>query len=92
MTTKELEAALDKQPAVKVARHEWPKLGEGFVENEVHDTGCGGLLRVGKLGRRLVAVEEATPTHLAVRALHGRREAARFVQSRLDAYDRLWDG
>jgi hypothetical protein len=40
----------------------------------------------------LVAVEEATPTHLAVRRLASRKAARAFVKDRKEAYDRLWDG
>ncbi len=68
------------------------RLGRGFDETEAHDTGIAGMLRVGRRDGMLVAVEEATPTHLAVRRLGSQKKAQEFVEARLDAYDRLWDG
>lgn len=92
MSLTELMAALDQAPAVKLARKDWPGLRRHFTQTEEHDTGLAGMLRVGKLSGKLVAVEEATPTHLAVRALPSAARARTFVQERLAAYDRMWDG
>ncbi|MBD3221821.1 hypothetical protein GF314_11325 [bacterium] len=92
MTVEEFRKALTREPAVKVARKEWRRLGRGFDESQAHDTGIAGMLRVGRLDGLLVAVEEATPTHLAVRRLGSQEKARQFVEARLDAYDRLWDG
>ena len=92
MTRDEFLTRLADEIAVKVPRRQWSKLGHGFEETECHDTGLAGKLRLGRLGKQLVAVEEASPTHLAVRALSSASAARTFVQERLAAYDRMWDG
>lgn len=92
MTRDEFLTRLAGQPAVKVTRRQWSMLGKGFEEDESHDTGLAGTLRLGRLEGRLVAVEEATATHLAVRALASAKAARSFVDQRLQAYDRMWDG
>jgi len=92
MTRDEFIENLSARPAVKLTRHQWAVLGRGFREMESHETGLAGRLQLGTLHRRLVAVEEADATHLAIRSLATREDARAFVKARLEAYERMWDG
>ena len=92
MTRKQLLATLQAGKVAAVPRQQWPTLGRDFVESESHSTGMAGALRIGRFGAYLVAVEEADAGLTAVRPLPSRSAARSFVQQRLAAYDRLWDG
>ncbi len=92
MTHKQFTATLAAGEVVAVHRRDWPRLGRDFEEREAHATGVAGVLRLGRLDGRLVAVEEADAERLAVRPLSSLRDARDFVAERLAAYDRLWDG
>lgn len=92
MTLQQLLTTLESGRVAAVSRREWSTLGRGFVESEVHETGIAGELRIGKIGGRLVAVEQAKPDIVAVRPLASAKAAARFVEARIAAYDRFWDG
>lgn len=55
-------------------------------------TSIAGAIRTLKLGN-LVLIQERTPKgENFVRKLASEESAQRFVQSRLDAYERMWDG
>jgi len=92
MTIQKLLTTLESGRVAAVSRREWSTLGREFAESEAHETGIAGKLRLGKIGGRLVAVEEVEPDLVAVRPLASAKAATRFVKARIDAYDRLWDG
>lgn len=92
MTLRELMQILADDKVAPVRTREWRRLEGGFVESESHDTGIAGPLRIGRFGGRLVAVEQAGGDLLAVRPLASRSAARAFVESRLEAYERFWDG
>ncbi|MEZ4387566.1 MAG: hypothetical protein R3D98_08310 [Candidatus Krumholzibacteriia bacterium] len=92
MTLADVMAGLAKADVVKVPRRDWPRLRRDFQETAAYETGLAGTLRIGKLEGTLVAVEEATAAHLAIRALRTTARARTFVKERLAAYDRMWDG
>jgi hypothetical protein len=92
MTGPQLAKILESGAVAAVPAKDWRKLGRDFEETEAHDTGIGGMLRLGRLDGRLVAVEQPEPDRLAVRPFRTRKDASAFVKDRLEAYDRLWDG
>ena len=92
MTGKKLLSILKSNKVAAVPRSDWPAIEPDFVLGESHGTGVAGLLRIGTFGDYLVAVEEPEPDLLAVRPLASHKAAKDFVQRRLEAYDRLWDG
>ena len=93
MTLRGLMKDLAGSPAVKVARSTWDRaIEDAFEETEQHDLGLGHGLRLGKLDGQLVAVEEATDLHLAVRRLRSKKEGRELVAKRQDAYECMWDG
>jgi len=92
MTGKQLFSVLNSGQVAAVSLQDWETIGRGFDECESHFTGIGGTLRLGRLGENLVVVEETGTNLLAVRPLASPEAASSFVQQRLAAYDRLWDG
>lgn len=55
-------------------------------------TAIAGAIRTLKLGNRLLVQERTPKGAIYVRKLASEEAALRFVQSRLDAYERMWDG
>ena len=92
MTRKQLFSVLNSGQVAAVSLQDWQTIGRGFDERESYFTGIAGTLRLGSLGEHLVVVEEADANLLAVRPLGSPEAASSFVQHRLAAYDRLWDG
>lgn len=77
---------------IALPEREWTALAPSFETVEDHPTGVAGRLLVLRRGRRWLAVEQPDPGRRAVRGLTGREAARSFVQDRLAAYDRIWDG
>ena len=92
MTPDELNRRLKEGGIVPVAAREWSKLAHHFEEVECHDTFVAGDLVIvrGEVG--LVAVEQPSPGERVLRRFSSNKEADRFVQGRLDQYERMWDG
>ena len=82
MTIQQLLTTLKSGRVAAVSRREWSTLGREFAESEAHETGIAGKLRLGKIGGRLVAVEEVEPDLVAVRPLASAKAATRFASSR----------
>lgn len=55
-------------------------------------TAIAGSIRTLRLGDRVLVQERTPKGELYVRMLASEEAARRFVQSRLDAYERMWDG
>lgn len=92
MAASDVLQTLDAGRVHAVSRKGWARLRKEFVERAAHDTGLAGMLRIGELAGRLVAVEEAGADRMAIRGFTSRRAADQFVKQRRDQYDRLWDG
>lgn len=92
MTLRKLMQILADDRVAPVRTRDWRRLEGDFVQSESHDTGIAGPLRIGRFGERLVAVEQVDGDLLAVRPLASRGAAREFVKSRLEAYERFWDG
>lgn len=58
-----------------------------------HDTTIAGLIRILRF-HGLMVVQESPPRkrEIALRKLDSLEEAERFVEERLAAYERMWDG
>jgi hypothetical protein len=92
MAANEVLKTLDAGRVHALSRRSWTRLRKEFSQHAAHDTGLAGMLLVGELSGRLVAVEEAGRDQIAIRGFASRRAADQFVKKRLDQYDRLWDG
>lgn len=92
MTSGQLLESLKTGKTAALSRKQWQAVACDFVETESHDTGIAGPLRLGRFGKQLVAVEQADDNLIAVRPLASGKAGASFIEQRMAAYDRLWDG
>ncbi|UCF20316.1 MAG: hypothetical protein JSU87_02590 [Gemmatimonadota bacterium] len=92
MTADELDLRLEVERIVPVAASEWSAVAERFEEMERHPTGVAGDIVIIQVAAGLAAVEQSSPAERVVRRLGGPDEARRFVEQRLEAYERMWDG
>jgi len=92
MTIDELNERLSQKEIVSLKTEEWSRLADHFKELERHETFLVGDLFIlrGEIG--LVAVEQPSDNNRVVRRLSSVDEKNRFVQQRLDTYERMWDG
>jgi hypothetical protein len=91
MTNEELDRRLRSEGIVTMAATEWEELAEGFEEVERHATFLAGDLVIARGSAGPVAVEQPSSGERVVRRLAD-DEVRRFVQDRLDTYERMWDG
>lgn len=92
MKADELRRRLQEGEVVALSAAAWEKLADDFPLAETHDTMMAGELEVRRLGRRWLVVEQPAPQSRALRALPTRAATRTFVQERMAAYDRMWDG
>jgi len=83
---------LDDDEVVELSRDDLTEfLGLTEVVRE-DPTGIAGRIRTVRLGDRVLAQERTPKGRIYLRRLASEDAARRFVQSRLDAYERMWDG
>jgi hypothetical protein len=92
MTVEELDRRLRSERIVPISASDWAELAGGLVELERHDTLVAGYLLIVRGTSGLAAVEQPSPDQRVVRLLSDDQEARRFVQDRLEQYERMWDG
>jgi hypothetical protein len=92
MTVEQLDQRLQAERIVPILASEWAELASGFVELERHDTLVAGYLLIVHGASGLAAVEQPSPDERVVRLLSDEQEARRFVEERLEQYERMWDG
>ena len=92
MTENEFAERLAAGGIVPLSRHEWEELAPHFPVEERHQTQLAGELLIVRVGEELAAVE-APSRDARVGRLLGSREAVRkFVDNRMEEYERMWDG
>lgn len=77
---------------IELPETEWEKSAGAFAVLEQHDTRMRGMILVVESTVGLAVVEQPSPASRVVRAMANRDEVRSFVQDRLAAYDRMWDG
>jgi len=92
MTVQELHRRLQSERIVPLSASEWAELAGGFDEVERHDTLVAGYLLIVRGTSGLAAVEQPSPDKRVVRLLSDDPEVRRFVEDRLEQYERMWDG
>jgi hypothetical protein len=92
MTAEELNRRLEDEHIVRLAAAEWAELAEFCEVVERHDTLVAGELLIVRCGAGWAAVEQPAPAERVLRRLSDAEEARLFVKSRLEAYERMWDG
>ncbi len=92
LTAEGLDRRLEVERIVTLTALEWSSVAERFEEIERHATGVAGDLLVIRVAAGLAAVEQPSPGERVVRRLADLDEARRFVNRRLEEYERMWDG
>ncbi len=92
MTPEDLTRELRDRGIGALQAPEWEVLSDQFATIESHDTCLAGELRIISTAAGPAAVEQPKPDRRVVRLLSDEAEVRRFVQERLEAYDRMWDG
>ena len=92
MTTEELHRRLESERIVPLPASDWAELAGDFDELESHDTLVAGYLLIVRGASGLAAVEQPSHDERVVRLISDDQEARRFVQDRLEQYERMWDG
>jgi len=92
MTAEELRSRLEAERIVAISAAEWAAVAESFEQLERRDTFVAGDLLIVRSETVLAAVEQPSPEQRVIRRLSDDAEARRFVQRRLDEYERMWDG
>ena len=92
MTPDDLCHRLDAERIVTIPAAEWDTVAAAFQEVERHFTVLAGDLLIVRCPDGLAAVEEPQRGERVLRRLADEAAAQEFVQDRLDAYERMWDG
>jgi len=92
LTRESLTRLLEERGVVALEASEWANIADQFATAESHDTCLAGELRIISTPVGTAAVEEPKPGRRVVRLLGDEAEVRRFVQERLEIYDRMWDG
>ncbi|NIN72991.1 MAG: hypothetical protein GTO46_13900 [Gemmatimonadetes bacterium] len=92
MTAEELNRRLKDDRIVRMPAAEWVELAEACEVVERHDTQVAGELLIVRCAGGLAALEQPAAGERVLRRLSDAEEAQRFVQARLEAYERMWDG
>lgn len=92
MDASELAAATAAGRVVRLAADAWSAIEPAFARVERHDTRLRGHLTVYARPGGFLVVEEPASRERAVRALATADDVRRFVDARLEAYERMWDG
>ena len=90
----ELDAIIRRldDEVVEVSRDDLAALLDLSVVASESSTGIAGRIRTLRLRDRVLVQERTPKGQHYVRRLASEELARRFVQSRLDAYERMWDG
>jgi hypothetical protein len=92
MATSTLLNQLQDRGVVAVAADDLLPLLERAETIAEHATGVAGSIRVLRLDGVVVVQEQSPEGELFVRRLESEGAAQRFVEARLAAYERMWDG
>lgn len=88
----ELERIFREKRITVLSRNQWERIEPKFEVLERHDTGAKGEILVVKQGDALAIVEQPKPGEFVLRPMEGKDRVTIFVEQRLAAYDRIWDG
>ena len=92
VTTDELIAAVEDGTVVSLEPDDLERLLDAAEVVRTDATGVAGSIRTLRLGGRVLVQERSPEGAHFMRALASEDAARRFVDARLAAYDRMWDG
>jgi hypothetical protein len=92
VTSEELNRRLRRERIVPLPTEQWEVLADAYEILERHETLIAGDLLIIRVADGLAAVEQSKPQERVVRWLGDAEDARRFVEDRIETYDRMWDG
>jgi hypothetical protein len=92
VTAEELARRLEGGEIVRLPAAAWRGISGSFEEVERHGTAIAGDIVIVKLGTALAAVEAPGANERVLRRLADAEAVLRFVETRREQYDRMWDG
>jgi len=87
-----LEKIIRGKKVTILDREQWKQIEPRLEVLERHDTGAKGEILVIKWGESIAIVEQPKPSEFVLRPMEGMDRVKIFVEQRLAAYDRIWDG
>jgi len=92
VSTDDLIADLHHSPVVAIDRDTLRELIDAADVLREDDTHLAGWIRVLAVGDSILVQEETPKGEVLVRRMPSRESAERFVDLRMQSYDRMWDG
>ncbi len=92
MEVVELIAQIEDVAIVALNGEALPKLLEATEVIRADDTCVAGWIRILRINDHIAVQEQAPDGGILVRRLNSREAAERFVEDRLNDYERMWDG
>lgn len=92
MAIKELIARVKKKACLKIDEKELELLLSKCKVVKEKDTLISGKLRLLTYQNNLLMQEQSNKGELLIRFMQNKAEANKFIDERLEIYDRMWDG
>ncbi len=92
MDSHDLIDQIETQEIVSLDPEDLPKLLAVAEPIRAEDTGLAGWIRIVTIEGPILVQEQTPDGVILVRKHDSREAAARFVERRLAAYERMWDG
>ncbi len=92
MVIKELISRIKKEACLKIDEKELELLLSKCKVVKEKDTLISGKLRLLNYQNNLLIQEKSNKGELLIRFMQNKAEANKFIDERLEIYDRMWDG
>ncbi len=92
MTGKEIQQTLEKQTVVTLAPDGFAALLESAITVREGDTRMSGWIRIFESDGAVLLQEETPKGEILLRKMVSIQDAEVLLKSRLDTYERMWDG
>jgi hypothetical protein len=83
---------LKKQNYIKINKEELAKLLEKCTVNEERDTLISDYIRILQIDNNIIVQETTTKGEILLRKFESFDSAKRFLNNRMEIYDKMWDG
>ena len=92
ISIEEFKRRLEGGDVISLSPGEWDTLAPSFRETARRATGLAGDIILCEYGGSVLVVENPSPDAVFARLLESPEAAAAFVDKRMEAYERMWDG
>jgi len=92
MQTFDVIQQIESQAIIALDAEDLPMLIEASDTIRADDTCVAGWIRILSLGGHVLVQEQTSEGEVLLRRLSSRDSAEEFVEHRLTAYERMWDG